>query len=115
MAVGSGVGKPALRESASRSGACDWPLVAMVAGQPSQELTAVLVEVAEQGGGGMLVVCIVHFRSGSCLQVSLKGAKDRQKTGMLRIRVRFLRTLLGICTRGSDLDATLLAPISEWR
>ena len=58
---------------------------------------------------------IVPVRFGSCLQVSLKGAKDRQKTGMLRIGVRFLCTLLGICTRGSDLDAMLLAPISEWR
>ena len=68
-----------------------------------------------RGGVGVLVVRIVHVRSGSCLQVSLKGSKDRQKTGMLRICVRFLCTILGICTRGSDLDATLLAPISEWR
>ena len=42
------------------------------------------MEVAEQGGG-VLVVRIVHVRSGSCLQVSVKGAKDRQKTRMLRI------------------------------
>ena len=68
-----------------------------------------------QGGGGVLVVRIVHVRSGSCLQVSLKGAKDRQKAGMLRINMRFLCTLLGICTRGSDMNATSHAPISEWR
>ena len=63
----------------------------------------------------MLVVRIVHVRSGSCLQGSLNGAKDKQKTGVLRMCVRFLCTILGICTRGSDLDATLLAPIAEWR
>ena len=63
----------------------------------------------------MLVVHIVHVRSGSSLQVSPKGAKDTQKTRMLRIYVRFLCTILGICTRGSDLDATLLAPIPERR
>ena len=63
----------------------------------------------------MLVVRIVHVCSGSCLQVSLNGAKDKQTTGVLRMCVRFLCTILGICTRGSDLDATLLAPIAEWR
>ena len=68
------------------------------------------MEVAEQGGAGVLVVRIVHVRSGSCLQVSLHGAKDKQKAGVLRMRVRFLCTILGICTRGSDLDAILLAP-----
>ena len=57
----------------------------------------------------MLVVRIVHVRSGSCLHVSLNGAKDKQKTGVWRMCVRFLCTILGICTRGSDLDATLLA------
>ena len=67
------------------------------------------------GGVGVLVVHIVHVCSGSCLQVSVNGAKDRQKTGVLRMCVRFLCTILGICSRGSDLDATLLAPISEWR
>ena len=58
---------------------------------------------------------IAHVRFGSCLQVSLNGPKDKQKIGVLRMCVRFLCTILGICTRGSDLDAPLLAPIAEWR
>ena len=58
MAAGWGVGNPALREFAPRSGACDWPHVAMVAGQPSQEFTAFFVEVAEQGGGVGCLSCI---------------------------------------------------------
>ena len=116
MAAGWGVGNPALRESAPRSGAGDWPRVAMVAGAAFTGTHCSSCGGGRAGGGVcVLVVRIVHVRSGSCLQVSLKGAKDRQKTGMVRICVRFLCTILGICTRGSDLDATLLAPISEWR
>ena len=76
MAAGWGVGNPALHEYAPRSGACDWPRVAMVAG----DLHRNSVQFPwrwRSTGGGVLVVRIVHVRSGSCLQVSLKGAKDR--------------------------------------
>ena len=45
---------------------------------------------------------------------SLNGAEDRQKTGVLCMCVRFPCTVLGICSRASDLDATLLALITEW-
>ena len=38
MAAGWGVGNLALRESAPRSGACDWPHMAMVAGAASIEV-----------------------------------------------------------------------------
>ena len=107
---GLGGGNPALRESAPRSGACDWPRVAMVAGAAFTGTHCSSCGGGGAGGGGMLVVRIVHVRSGSRLQVSLNGAKDKQKTGVLRMCVRFLCTILGICTRGSDLDATLLAP-----
>ena len=82
MAAGWGVGNPALREFAPRSGACDWPRVAMVA---RAAFTGTHCSSCGGGGarGGLLVVRIVHVRSGSCLQVSLKSAKDRQKTGVL--------------------------------
>ena len=76
--------------------------------------------------------CVVHVcaifcapfwgfarEEGICMQRylhrSLNGAEDRQKTGVLCMCVRFPCTILGIWTRGSDLHATLLAPISEWR
>ena len=38
MVAGWGVGNPALRESAPRSAACDWPHVAMVTGAASTEI-----------------------------------------------------------------------------
>ena len=46
--AGWGVGNLALRESAPGSGACDWPLLAMVAGVASTECHCSFVEVAEQ-------------------------------------------------------------------
>ena len=116
MAAGRGFGNLALCECAPRSVAGEWPHVAMVAGAA---FTRILCSSCGGGGaggrGGVRVVHIVHVCSGSFLVVSLNVAKDRQKTGVLRMCVRFLCTILGICTRGSDLDATLLAPISEWR
>ena len=87
----------------------------MVAGAPFTGIHCSSCGGGGAGGGGVLVVRIVRVRSGSCLQVSLNGAKNRQKTGVLRISVRFLCTILGICTGGSDLHASLLAPIFEWR
>ena len=113
MAAGWGFGNAAVRESFPRSGACVWPHVAMVAGAAFTGIQCSSCGGGGAGGrGGVLVVLIVHVRSGSCLQVPLNGAKDRQKTGVLHMCVRFLCTILGICTRGSDFDATLLAPIS---
>ena len=105
---GLGGGDPALRESAPRSGACDWPRVAMVAVTAFTGTHYSSCGGGGAGGGGVLIVRIVHVRSKSCLQVSLNGAKDKQKTGVLRMCVRFLCTILGICTRGSDLDAMYL-------
>ena len=82
---GGGLGgwEPGARESAPRLGACDWPRVAMVARAAFTGTHCSSCGVGGAGGGGgVLVVRIVLVRSGSCLQVSLKGAKDRQKTGM---------------------------------
>ena len=61
MAAGCGVGNLALRESAPRSGACDWPRVAMVAGAA---FTGIHCSFCGGGGargrGGVLVVHIIH-------------------------------------------------------
>ena len=61
MAAGRGVGNPALHECAPRSGACDWPRVAMV---PWAAFTGIHFSFCGGGGlggrGGVLVVHIVH-------------------------------------------------------
>ena len=82
------------RESAPRSGACDWPRVAMVAGAA---FTGIHCSSCGAGGArervGVLVVHIVHVRSRSCPHVSrlckrsLNGVEDRQKTGVSWLRI----------------------------
>ena len=76
---GLGGGNPALRESAPRSGACDWPSVAIVAGAAFTGTHCSSCGGGGAGGGAVLLVRIVHVRPESCLQVSLNGAKDKQK------------------------------------
>ena len=61
MAAGWGVGNPTLRECAPRSGACDWPRVAMVAGAAFTGIHCSFCGGGGAGGrGGVLVVHIVH-------------------------------------------------------
>ena len=75
MAAGWGVGNLALRDSAPRSGACDWPHVAMVAGVAFTGIHCSFCGGGGAGGrGGVLVVHIVHF----CLCSAKCGWRRRQ-------------------------------------
>ena len=61
MAAGWGVGNPALRESAPRWGACDWPRVAMVAWAAFTEIHCshwICVEVADHGARVECLSCM---------------------------------------------------------
>ena len=92
-----GVGNTALRESAPRSGACDWPRVAMVAGAAFTRIHCSSYGGGGAGGrGGVLVVHIVHLCSGSCLQVSRwrrRRAKNRCVVHVCAISLHHLRDL----------------------